>query len=210
MSLRLHRRDLLLLEALALRIRLVGQRQAAEAFWAGHLANARRRLTQLVQTGFLIRAIVNAQPLPELLTPVLRWQPGQPDPDAQQVSFQLKSRWRYRALRPTVVFFATETTIAQFGGRERSRTLVTQTTHDLGVTSVWLRFYQESTSSAQMWVGEDILAPSRVGQKLPDAALVNAHGDPILLIEFGGSYGPQRVKDFHDDASARRLSYQLW
>ena len=78
MSLHLHRRDLLLLEALALRIRLVGQRQAAEAFWAGHLANARRRLTQLVQTGFLIRAIVNAQPLPELLTPVLRWQPGQP------------------------------------------------------------------------------------------------------------------------------------
>ena len=54
MSLRLHRRDLLLLEALALRIRLVGQRQAAESFWAGHLANARRRLTQLVQTGFLI------------------------------------------------------------------------------------------------------------------------------------------------------------
>ena len=114
MSLRLHRRDLLLLEALALRIRLVGQRQAAESFWAGHLANARRRLTQLVQTGFLIRAIVNAQPLPELLAPVLRWQPGQPDPDAQQVSFQLQSRWRYRALRPTVVFFATETTIAQF------------------------------------------------------------------------------------------------
>ncbi len=210
MSLRLYSRDLNLLEALALRIRLVGQRQAADAFWAGHLANTRRRLRQLVQSGMLTRAIVNAQPLPELSSPVVRWQPGQPMPDSNRTAFQLQRRWRYRSLRPTVVYFPTTSTIAHFGGRERSQSLLTQVTHDLGVTAIWLRFAADSQTASSVWVGEDILAPSRVGQKLPDAALVDQHGEPTLLIEFGGSYGPTRVSDFHDDAAARGLPYQLW
>lgn len=210
MNLRLHSRDLLLLEALALRIRLIGQRQAAEAFWGGHIANTRRRLQQLVQSGMLSRAIVNAQPLPELTSPVVRWQPGHPMPDSNRTAFQLQSRWRYRSLRPTVVYFPTASTIAHFGGRDRSQSLLTQVTHDLGVTAIWIRFSQAGNAATSVWVGEDILAPSRVGQKLPDAALVDQHGEPTLLIEFGGSYGPARVSDFHDDAVSRGLPYQLW
>ena len=207
---RFHARDLLLLEALALRIRLIGQRQAAEAFWAGHIANTRRRLKQLTEFGMLSRAVVNAQPLPELTSPIVRWQPGQAIPDSDRVAFQLQSRWRYRSLRPTVVYFPTTSTIAHFGGRERSQSLLTQVTHDLGVTAIWIRFAQEPNSAAAVWVGEDILAPTRVGQKLPDAALVDQHGSPTLLMEFGGSYGPKRVSDFHDDAAVRGLPYQLW
>lgn len=210
MSLRLHSRDLLLLESLALRIRLIGQRQAAEAFWGGHLANTRRRLQQLVQAEMLTRAVVNAQPLPELAAPIVRWQPGQPMPDSNRTAFQLRNRWRYRSLRPTVVYFPTASTIAHFGGRDRSQSLLTQVTHDLGVAAVWLRFAQDKNTASAVWVGEDILAPSRVGQKLPDAAFVDQHGEPTLLIEFGGSYGPSRVSDFHDDAAARGLPYQLW
>lgn len=209
-SLRFRERDLTLLEALALRVRLVGQRQAADAFWQGHLANTRRRLSQLAENGMVMRSVVNSQPLPELLEPVVRWQPGQPKPAPDRVAFQLQRRWKYRALRPTVVYFPTERTIAQFGGRERSQTKLTQVTHDLGVTAVWLRYSQQDSSMTAMWVGEDILAPTRIDQKLPDAALVDQHGDPRLLIEFGGSYGPARVEDFHDDAAARGLPYHLW
>ena len=209
-TLRYRDRDLLLLEALALRVRLIGQRQAAEAFWSGHLANARRRLKQLTNDGMLSRSIVNSQPLPELNVPVVRWQPGQTFPDSDRVAFQLQSRWRYRSLRPTVVYFPTEKTITHFGGRARSQSILTQITHDLGVTAVWLRYAQQAESHSSIWVGEDILAPTRVGQKLPDAALVDQHGEPTLLIEFGGSYGPTRVSDFHDDAVARGLPYQLW
>lgn len=210
MSVRMQERDIQLLEALALRVRLFGQRQIAEAFRAGHMANTRRRLSQLVNAGFLLRSVVNAQPLPELLVPIVRWQPGQPEPDVQRVSHQLQSRWRFRALRPTVVYFPTATTIAQFGGRERPQTMLTHITHDLGVAAIWLRFQEESRSAGQLWIGEDVLAPHRVEQKLPDAALVDADNNPVLLIEFGGSYSPQRVRDFHDDAAARHLPYQLW
>lgn len=208
--LRLSQRDLVLLEALALRVRLVGQRQAAEALWASHLANARRRLRRLVSEGMISRQVLPAMPLPEFNEPVVRWQPGQAVPHAEAISFQLQGRWRFRALRPTVVYFPTSMTVSYFGGRERPQSLVTHTTHDLGVTAVWLRFLSHSRDIAATWTGEDILAPSRVGQKLPDAALVDQHGEPTMLIEFGGSYGPARVADFHDDAAARGLPYQIW
>lgn len=208
--LRLSPRDLALLESLALRVRLVGQRQAAEALWTGHLANARRRLRQLVEAGMITRQVLPAMPLPDLNEPVVRWQPGQFIPKSEVISFQLQSRWRFRALRPTVVYFPTEMTVTYFGGRQRSQSLVTHTTHDLGVTAIWLRFFNHSPDLALTWVGEDILAPSRVRQKLPDAALVDQSGEPSLLIEFGGSYGPARVADFHDDAAARGLPYQIW
>ena len=208
--LRLSQRDLLLLEALALRVRLIGQRQMAEAFWTGHLANARRRLGRLVSEGMLARQVLPARPLPELTEPVARWQPGQTIPNPDAIAFQLQSRWKFRALRPTVIYFPTSKTVTYFGGRERPQSMLTHTTHDLGVTAVWLRFLQHSRELALNWVGEDILAPSRVGQKLPDAALVDAVGEPTMLIEFGGSYGPARVADFHDDAAARGLPYQIW
>ena len=210
MELRLQPRDLMLLEALALRVRLISQRQAAEAFWHGHLANARRRLNRLAECGMVTRSVVNAQPLPELEQPVVRWQPEQPAPDSHRVAFQLQNRWRFRALRQTVVYFPTVKTIAQFGGRQRSQTKVTQMTHDLGVTAVWLKYAQQDSTLSATWIGEDVLAPTRIHQKLPDAALTDQHGEPKLLIEFGGSYGPERVADFHDDAAARELPYHLW
>ena len=208
--LKLRERDLLLLEGLALRVRMIGQRQAAEAFWNGHLANARRRLRQLAVEGMLDRQVILSQPLPEIITPVARWQPASSIPDSNQIAFQLQERWRFRSLRPTVVYFPTKQTIQYFGGRERSRSRFTQFTHDLGVTAIWLRYLAESNSHQSLWVGEDILSPSRVGQKLPDAALVDAHSEPTLLIEFGGRYGAERVSAFHDDAAQRGLPYQLW
>jgi hypothetical protein len=126
------------------------------------------------------------------------------------VSHQLQTRWRYRSLRPTVVYTPTDRTIVQFGGRPRSPMLLTQVTHDLGVTAVWLRYVKQNTPLTSLWMGEDILAPTRIHQKLPDAAMVDLHGEPTLLIEFGGSYGAERVADFHDDAAARGLAYHLW
>lgn len=209
-NLRLRQRDLILLEALALRVRVLGQRQTADAFWDGHIANTRRRLQQLVEAEMLSRAIVPAQPLPELTGPIVRWQPGNPTPNANQVAFQLQSRWRYRSPRPTVVYFPTEKTIMQFGGRVRCQNKTLQITHDLGVTAMWIRYFKQSSELTSVWVGEEILAPTRVSQKLPDAALVDQQGEPTLLIEFGGSYAASRVAAFHDDAACRQLPYHLW
>lgn len=209
-KLRLGQRDFILLEALAIRVRLISQRQAANAFWEGHAANARRRLKQMVAAGFLSRSSVLSLPLPEMTQPVVRWQPGQNIPDSHAVAYRLQQRWKFKTLIPTIVYSATGRTIAQFGGRNRPAVKVTQATHDLGLTATWLRYLEQDQKKSSFWVGEDILAPSRINQKLPDAALVDHKGRPALLVEFGGSYAAPRVTDFHDDAAFRNMPYHLW
>jgi len=110
-------RDLTVLQALSLRVRLFGQRQLAETLWHGDIANARRRLRRFVELGLVERKAVFSRPLPELLGPVFQWQPGQREPDAGEIAFKLQSRWRYQALRSTVVFTPTQIVVDHFGGR---------------------------------------------------------------------------------------------
>lgn len=202
-------RDLVVLQALSLRVRLFGQRQLAESLWGGDVANARRRLRRYVQLGLVRRHVVMARPVPELLSPVHAWRPGQKDPDASQIAFELQRRWRYRALRSTVIFLATETTLNHFGGRSR-QLIPAQVSHDLGVAEVWLWFWCHHPHYAQAWRGEDLISGNESGQSRPDAVIVDGNDEPILLIEFGGDYAADRIAAFHDDAVLRGLPYQIW
>lgn len=202
-------RDVTVLRALSLQVRLFGQRQLADALWAGDIANARRRLNRFVEMGLLQRNVVMARPLPELLSPVVVWQPGDENPDASQIAFQLQSRWRFRALRSTVIFLPTEITVNHFGGRSKA-VLSAQVSHDLGVSEVWLWFCCNHPSYAKAWRGENLITDGEPGQSMPDAILVDSNDQPAMLIEFGGDYDAERIAAFHDDAVLRGLPYQIW
>ncbi len=202
-------RDVTVLRALSLQVRLFGQRQLADALWAGDIANARRRMHRFVELGLLQRNVVMARPLPELLRPVFVWQPGEEHPDASEIAFQLQSRWRYRALRSTVVFLPTEITVNHFGGRRRA-VMSAQVSHDLGVSEVWLWFCCNHPSYASAWRGEDLITDNEPNQSMPDAILVDSNDEPAILIEFGGDYEAGRIASFHDDAVLRGLPYQIW
>lgn len=202
-------RDVTILRALSLQVRLFGQRQLADALWAGDVANARRRLHRFVELGLLQRNVVMARPLPELLSPVCVWQPGEHDPDVSQIAFKLQSRWRYRALRSTVIFLPTEFTVNHFGGRNKA-VLSAQVSHDLGVSAVWLWFRCNHPGYAKAWRGENLITDSEPGQAMPDAVLLDSNDEPAMLIEFGGDYEADRIAAFHDDAVLRGLPYQIW
>lgn len=202
-------RDILIMRGLSLQVRLLGQRQLAETLWSGDVANARRRLKRLVQAGLLSRIETLAQPLPDLLRPVCSWCPGDARPDTSAVAHRLKSRWRYRALRPTVVYWATEFTKSHFGGRN-VKPLPPQVTHDLGVAAVWLWYHQHHPCFARAWIGEDQLEEDEPGFSIPDAVIVNETQQTQMLIEFGGNYNAQRLVDFHEAAAARNVPYQVW
>ena len=202
-------RDFTVLRALSLQVRVFGQRQLADALWAGDIANARRRLHRFVEMGLIQRSVVMARPLPELLGPVFVWQPGHDDPDVSEIAFRLQSRWRYRALRSTVVYVPTEHTVKHFGGRKKA-VMSTQVSHDLGVSEVWLWFCINHPSYASAWRGENQIADAEPGQSLPDAMLVDRNDQPVMLIEFGGDYQADRIAAFHDDAVLRGLPYQIW
>ena len=102
-------------------------------------------------------------------------------------------------------------TAHHWGGKAKGELKnATQATHDLGVAEVWLHFRRTQPAVAEAWRGEDSMAHTRRGQKLPDAFLVNEAGATFRLIEFGGAYDADRVAAFHDDCAARALPYEIW
>lgn len=204
-------RDHEIVQALVFRVRLFSQRQLAEHWWNGETANARRRLSQLAEHDLVERITVQARTLPVLESPLAVWKPGDSAPDCGQVAWRCQSRWRMRPLRPCTAWIATEKAARNFGGTQRGQIHhPAQVTHDLGVAAVWLRLKQVAPKWAAAWRGEDVIAHTRRGEKLPDAFIVDGQSKVVLVIEFGGGYDAQRVAAFHEDCAARELPYQIW
>ena len=202
-------RDQLVLAGLGQYVRLLGQRQLADAFWAGDIANARRRLRKYVEMGWTERHTLLARPLPEMLAPVAPWNPGRAEPEAEDLSFRLQCRRRYAAPRPTVAYTPTRALIEHFGGSPK-RSLATQASHDLGVAAIWLWYCQNRCDYVQAWVSEDSLQDDVRGEAVPDAVLIDEEQEPQVWIEFGGDYSAHRIRAFHDSAAGRSIPYQIW
>jgi hypothetical protein len=208
---RMSQRDQEILSALAVKVRLFSQRQIAEHWWNGDMANTRRRLKQFAFAGLLIRLLVPARTLPELASPLVRWSPGDATPDFGAIAYRCQSRWRYRHIHPTTVWIASEKAAQLYGAPRRGELKQpTQATHDLGVAAVWLRMREVAPAWAEAWRGEDCLAHTRRGEKIPDAFVVDGSQEVQWVIEFAGGYSAERVRAFHDDCALRHLPYQLW
>lgn len=204
-------RDHELLLALSQKVRLFSQRQVADEFWEGALPNARRRLKSLAASELLVPMTVQARAVPVLESPLASWRPGDSEPDFGQVAYRCQSRWRKRPVRPCIAWLASEKSAQLYGGVSRGELKnSTQATHDLGVAAVWLRLRQVAPEWAAAWRGEDLLAHTRAGEKLPDAFIVDSQERVAWVIEFGGGYDSDRVKEFHEDCRHRSLPYQLW
>ena len=207
-------RDLDILRTLSLHVRLLSLKQVASAWWSeapSALSAARRRLALLVKSCYLRRLRFPLQPVPPLPAPVFTWRPLLPAPDYGALAWKLQTRWT-EPLAPTTVFIATEQAANLFGGRSRGRLKrSSQASHDLGLAAVYLHFRQTRPVEAAMWIGEDVLARYRQGQKIPDAVIATApENKPQLVIEFGGAYDADRVREFHLDSKKRKLPYELW
>lgn len=204
-------------QSLVQKVRLFNLRQIADQWFGGDLANTRRRLKQHVAADLIQRVEVQAKPLPELLQPVVTWRAGDDVPDYAAVAYQLQSRWKSSPVRPCSAFIATERLSQLYGGRNRGELKhPLQATHDLGVAQIWLHLHTHYPEWAKAWRGEDLLAHTRRGEKVPDAFIVNAAEEVCCVIEFGGAYSTQRVREFCEDcmqrdvAGQRGLPFQLW
>lgn len=210
-TLRYQRRDQELIEALTHKVRLFSLRQIAGAWWAGDLANTRRRLRQLTAAGLLERVTVSARTLPAIDVPLCSWEPGRRQPEFGPIAYQLQQRWQGRAVRPTTAFLASQHAAQLYGSRSRGELKnASQATHDLGVSAVWLQLRQQAEAWARAWLGEDQMAETRRGEKIPDAFIVDAADRTVAVVEFGGRYDTQRLQTFHEDCATRKLPYQIW
>ena len=205
-------RDSEILNALAFKVRMLSLGQIGDAWW-GESSDprrfARRRLGPLSRAGLLEEREVLAHPLLDLAEPEFTWTPGLPGPDFEAVSYRLKSRWTEKPRR-TRVFIATKRTLAELGGAGGKLPALGQETHDLHMGTIYLRRLKQDPAAAEAWVGEDVFAPNRRRQKLPDAVLLGPGQEVRLAIEFAGSYAAERVARFHEDCARRGTPYELW
>ena len=160
---------------------------------------------------FIQSVFVSVRTLPALTQPVVVWNTSSPATDFDSTSYQLQHRWPKSGVRYATAFIATERLSQLYGGCRRGELAQPlQATHDLGVAQVWLHLRQAAPDWARAWRGEDLLAHTRRGDKCPDAFLINAAETVVGVIEFGGAYHAERLRDFHIDCADRGLPYQIW
>lgn len=200
-----------LLSALTQKVRLLSLAQIAQWQFGGERANARRRLRQLADAGWIEKIAIRARSLPELTKPVVRWEPGEAMPDLPRAANALKGRWSGRVVRSMSAYVATCKTADRIGGYAAGRLKKPlQAGHDLGVAQIWVQLAESAPPLAEAWRGEDVMADTRRHALLPDAFLVNRRQEVVCVVEFGGAYDLDRLTAFHRDCLDRSLTYQIW
>ena len=203
-------RDEQVLQALAMRVRLFSVRQLAGTMW-NNASTARRRLARLGKVGLVSSVRVTARTLPGTMEPVVTWRPSQPPPRYGAVAWSLQNRWTIPP-RTTTLYLATRRTGNLFGTRRTGAIpQPLQVDHDLGVSAVYLRYWQHEPELAARWLGEDAGHKHSTGEKNPDAFILREDRSTVArVIEFGGAYPAERVQAFHEHCEREGLAYELW
>lgn len=206
-------RDLEIIATLGTRVRMLAASDLAAAWWnsgASGRKNAAKRLGQLVRVGLLRRVNVLAQPMLALGSAEYAWFPGEKPTPFGPLAWRLQSRWSGHPRR-TAVYIATSRAVDLYGGGAPGAIKnLCQVTHDLHLGAVYLAYRRRWPDHAAQWVGEDSIAARRQHHKIPDALLLNRHGEPYRAVEFGGSYSARRLLAFHEHCRDCGLPYEIW
>lgn len=198
--------------ALTTKIRVATLSQLSRTWWNDTplgRESALRRANRLVQAGVLDVFLLRAHPELPLAEPVWSWKPGEPPAPFGILSFRVRKRW-CEPLRPTTVYVASAKTARQFAGSGGRLSHPLQVTHDLHVSALFLGLLKNRPAEAERWVSENVLAPLRKRQKLPDAEIHDETGRVLKVIEFAGSYPTERIRLVHEDCERRQVPYELW
>lgn len=210
-SVRLTRRDRMLLALLCRKLRCVAACQLLGGALRQGRATTKSRLQKLVRAGFLGRAVVVAG-IPELDGPLVTWRPGENMPVLSSVVTVLRRRDREAKASRTSIYWATEQAVSVVGGRGGVPRQPLQVQHDLGVAEVYFTRQLLDEETNRQWISEDIFRELNAGTKtkVPDAVLLSRTGKPVLAIEFGGAYSAARLKKFHGFCHFQNLPYEIW
>lgn len=205
-------RDEELISVLTRKVRVITADQAGRCWWPHGRSpgsSARRLFSRLESQGWLHVVSVSARPELQLLAPITSWAVDDPPPDFGAVAHRLKSRWT-EPLQRTIVAVATERAEKRFGGRGGPLTHPLQVSHDLHVTTLFLRLRSERPHAISQWIPEHEIARTRRHAKLPDAAIGKSPTQIRRIIEFGNGYDRHRVAAFHADCAERQVPYEIW
>ena len=191
-------------------VRMLGVHQVAREWWSDTRwgrSRAMRTLHELAVEDLLHVRRVLSRPIEQLKAPLLRWQTQDPTPDFEALSSWLHRRAMKSASMITIVF-ATRRSVSLFGGDRMPTIKLTQMTHDLHVSEVFLRFRRAGRQDE--WCSEDQLSAEWPIRERPDAVLVDDAGDIVRALEYGGDYSPHRLAELHSGFSGVGLNYEIW
>lgn len=205
-------RDLEILDALTLRVRVLSVSQIALTWYdrtAEPARQAARRLAVLEAAGLVVRLSMPARPELVLDRPLVIWEPGLQSPEFDRLAYGLETRWSAPAV-PTDMVMASRaagTCMGGYGGRRPRRS---ETSHDLTLARLYLSWRGRNPSGDRSWISEAALRQEGFGNedRLPDA-MVEEHGRR-RAIELGGVYGATKLRDFHEFCDGHGLPYELW
>ena len=211
MTLTLTHRDLDLLDALTLRVRLLTLRQVTELWWptGENQRCARRRLDALAEAQLVEIHRVNAHPLLPVTSPLFAWQPGDAEPDSEELAEKCQKRWNRPAL-PMTVCVAAPLAANLMGSTARGVPHRDHRNHDLRLASVYVAYRQQCPQLAALWIGEHGLPKAGYRIRDPDAFIRRDDGKLLRVIESAGRYDVSQVQNFHDHCEANELPYELW
>ena len=204
-------RDHELLETLTLRVRMLSVRHVASGWWpmTHSTETAQRRLRRLEEARLLELHRINAHPPLQADSPLFAWQPGDNEPDSRTVSDHARHRWNQPA-QPTEICVASPLAAGLFGSTARGLPHQEHRDHDLRLADVFVRYRNQASHLAAVWVGEHALPKAGYRIKDPDAFLQDQQGRILRVIESAGRYSPAQVESFHEYCAELSLPYELW
>jgi len=169
---------------------------------------ASRRLGQLQESRLVTRLKIIAHPEIQLPKPAATWEPGLPSPHFGKLSYKLRKRWASAPI-VTPIVMASKKAVRLFGGRVPHTPRAVETTHDLHHSSVYLNYLRNHPLQAATWIHEDLaLRPLTSGEEVPDAWVRTHSGWKV--VEFGGAYRPERLKEIHEFCHVHSFEYEIW
>lgn len=198
-----------LLRILALMAQVVNISMVAEYFCNGDRSNARRLIRRLLADKW-VREVCGFGRRSAEVRIVASWRPGKDLPDAGRIAYMTR-HWKELPASPMSVFAASGKSAAVHGVPV-ARVKRSQIGHDLGVTSVALRYLKNDPATARSWRGEIAMRHTRCGhgEKLPDAFIVDKDEQVVRVIEICSGYGADRVREFVGDCCERELPFEIW
>ncbi|MBA5868075.1 MAG: hypothetical protein GDA67_15390 [Nitrospira sp. CR1.3] len=204
-------RDVIILDAITHRVKLLSLPQIARTWWKGSRAimQARKRIRQLALAGYLERLQLFTNQEVMLLAPLATWHSGMAVPDFSTIVRLTRTRWEL-PIRSTACVVATSVSAVRTGGSYRIPRN-SEATHDLHVAQVYLHKLRQAPRYAEKWSGEMELLTRDIApcDKVPDA-LIRQAGRCTAVEVVGESYSVTKLMAFHEFCSRRSFTYELW
>lgn len=206
----MNERDEEIVRTLADKVRVLTLSQVAKTWWTESRwgkSRAKSSLIRLAERKLVKLRRALARPIELIEHAIVEWKSGDVIPDFEAVATHLHRRAMTDASMQSIVATASKA-VALFATGKAPSIKLTQLTHDLHVSEIYLRCRNDGL--AKYWLSEDRLPVDWPVRVRPDAVLTDATGHFDRAVEYGGDYPIDRLIELHEQLASIPLSYEIW